>query len=209
LGLILRAALGMLLGLVARAWLATLRMTVVEDARLDRESERPWVLVFWHGEQFPLLGWRRRRPTAVLVSWSKDGDIQARILSALGLTVERGSSSRGGVVGLLSLSRRVALGHDAAFAVDGPRGPRFSVAPGARAAAARAGAVLVPMGSACARGHTFARAWDRYRLPWPFSRVAVALGPPLEPEEATEALIARAVMDASSQSAGRLIEEAA
>src|SRR2546426_4472529 len=38
--------------------------------------------------------------------------------------------------------------------------------PGALLAAARTGALLVPMGGAIARGKTFTRAWDRYALAW-------------------------------------------
>jgi lysophospholipid acyltransferase (LPLAT)-like uncharacterized protein len=68
---------------------------------------------------------------------------------------------------------------DAAFAVDGPRGPYGEPKPGAALAARRSGGVLVPMGSAVHRGKIFARAWDRFVLAWPFSRVVVVLGPPI------------------------------
>jgi lysophospholipid acyltransferase (LPLAT)-like uncharacterized protein len=70
---------------------------------------------------------------------------------------------------------------DAAFAVDGPRGPYGEVKPGAALAAQRSGGVLVPMGSAVAHGKTFERAWDRFVLAWPFARVVVVLGAPIEP----------------------------
>lgn len=48
-------------------------------------------------------------------------------------------------------------------------------------AAHRAGGVLVPMGSAVRSGRTFHQAWDRFVLAWPFSEVAVVLGPPMSP----------------------------
>ena len=128
-----RALLGVLLGLVARLWLATLRVHVVVHPALERVQGRPWVLAFWHGTQWPLLAWRRRRRTVVLVSLSRDGAMQARALALQGLRVVRGSSSRGGIRGLAQLVRamkREAL--DAAFAVDGPRGPLGVVKGGAR-----------------------------------------------------------------------------
>lgn len=178
----LRAALGRIVGFVARLWLFTLRVTVVVDPALDPSDSRPWVLAFFHGEQFALLAWPRRRPTVALVSLSKDGQIQSRALGAVGLRVERGSSSRGGARGLAAIVRRLRGGtEDAAFAVDGPRGPRGSVAEGAIAAARSACGVLVPIGSAAARAITFERAWDRFELPLPFTRVVVALGAPVEP----------------------------
>src|SRR5262249_15700784 len=69
-----RRALGLFLGLLARAWLASLRLTLVVDPTLARAADRPWSLAFWHGQQFALLRWRRRRPTVALVSLSRDGE---------------------------------------------------------------------------------------------------------------------------------------
>ena len=70
------ASAGVLLGLVARAWLATLRVRVVVHPALAEHGARPWVLSFFHGTQWPLLAWRRRRATVVLVSLSRDGAMQ-------------------------------------------------------------------------------------------------------------------------------------
>jgi lysophospholipid acyltransferase (LPLAT)-like uncharacterized protein len=175
-----RALLGFALGVVARLWLATLRVRLEVHPDLARHAEQPWVLAFFHGTQWPLLAWRRRRPTLVMVSHSADGSIQARALAVLGFLVVRGSSSRGGARALAAIVRGVKRGNvDAAFAVDGPRGPLGEVKPGAVLTARRAGGVLVPMGSAVLRGKTFTRAWDRFVLAWPFARVAVVLGAPV------------------------------
>ncbi len=178
----MNTVLGMLLGLVARLWLGTLRLKLEVHPALVRLEDRPWVLAFFHGKQWPLLAWRRRRPTAVMVSLSRDGQLQSGALAMLGLTVVRGSSSRGGARGLAAMVRLLrGRRHDAAFAVDGPRGPYGVAKPGVVLAARRANAVVVPMGSAIAGGMVLARAWDRYSIAWPFSRVSVVLGAPLEP----------------------------
>jgi lysophospholipid acyltransferase (LPLAT)-like uncharacterized protein len=177
-----RALLGWCLGLIARLWLATLRVRVVLDPALERVRDRPWVLAFWHGTQWPLLAWRRRGPTVVLVSLSRDGAMQARALSLQGLCVVRGSSSRGGARGLAALVRTMKRdGTDAAFAVDGPRGPRGEVKAGVVAAARATGAVLVPLTGRVHRGMVFRRAWDRFSLAWPFTCVDVVLGAPIDP----------------------------
>ncbi len=194
----MRALLGVLVGLVARIWLATLRVRVVVDPALEVARDRPWVLAFLHGTQWPLLAWRRRGPTLVLVSLSADGELQSRALRLQGLSVVRGSSSRGGARGLAALVRAMKRRRaDAAFAVDGPRGPYGVVKPGAVLAARATGAVLVPMGSAMTSGLVLRRAWDRFAIAWPFTRVTVVLGPPIEPaepaaRERVEAAIARA-----------------
>jgi hypothetical protein len=200
----MRALIGVVLGAVARLWLATLRLRVVVHPELEASGDSPWVLAFFHGTQWPLLAWRRRRPTLVMVSHSADGAMQARALGLLGFLVVRGSSSRGGARGLAEIIRRMRRGAvDAAFAVDGPRGPYGEVKPGASLAARRSGGLLVPMGSAVARGKTFTRAWDRFVLAWPFSRVVVVLGAPLAADTSAGAL-QNAILEANALAAATL-----
>lgn len=178
----MRGLLGILLGLLAKLWLATLRVRVVAHPELAAAEGRPWVLSFLHGTQWPLLAWRRRRATVVLVSLSRDGQMQARALALQGMQIVRGSSSRGGARGLAALVRAMKrLGADAAFAVDGPKGPYGVAKPGAVLAARATGAVLVPMGGAMTSGVVLRRAWDKFAIAWPFSRVTVVLGAPIEP----------------------------
>jgi lysophospholipid acyltransferase (LPLAT)-like uncharacterized protein len=191
-----RALLGLVVGCVARLWLATLRVHLEVHPELARE-ERPWVLAFFHGSQWPLLAWKRRRTTAVMVSLSADGAVQARALGVLGFEVVRGSSSRGGVRGLMALVRKMRSGgRDAAFAVDGPRGPYGVAKPGAVVCARRAAGVLVPMGSAVSGGYVFGRAWDRFVLAWPFTRVAVVLGRPRVARDATDSVLTAGLTEA-------------
>lgn len=196
--MIARRGLGLLLGLVARAWIATLRLTLIVDPSLAAARHRPFALAFWHGQQFALLRWARFQRMAALVSRSRDGELVAAALAQLGITSARGSSSRGGAAGLKAIVRRLRDGLDAAFAVDGPRGPARVVRSeagnvGAAVSARLSGGVVVPMAAACARCHVFAKAWDRFELPLPFTRVAVALGPPIEPAEATPAALGAAI----------------
>jgi lysophospholipid acyltransferase (LPLAT)-like uncharacterized protein len=186
--------LGWILGGIAWCWLATLRITFLQHPAPS--DPRPWVLVFFHGQQFALLRWPRRRTTAVLVSLSRDGDIQARALPVLGLVVRRGSTSRGGVRGLAALVRLLRSGLDAAFAVDGPRGPWGTVHPGALAAARHAGGVLIPLGCASSSAWVLRNAWDRFELPRPFSRVVVVIGPALDVADLDPAHAAARVGDA-------------
>ena len=206
-----RRLLGVLLGLVARVWLLTLRVNLqVHPALYDAPADVPWVLAFFHGKQWPLLAWKRRRRTAVMVSLSKDGELQSAALSILGFHVVRGSSSRGGARGLASLVRGLRTGEDAAFAVDGPRGPYGVPKPGVFLAAEKARAMVVPMGSSITSGKVFGRAWDRFALAWPFSRVAVVLGAPIQPS-AQEASVAgqadelRAAIEAANATAEAIL----
>lgn len=195
----LRSVAGWLLGLVAWAWLRTLRLSVFTSP--DLPPDRPWVLVFFHGRMWPLLAWERRRPTTVMVSRSKDGELLARVLGVLGMEVARGSSSRGGASALAAITKQLRKGSDAAFAVDGPRGPCGEVKPGALAAARAAGAVIVPMGAAIAGGTVFRRSWDRFALAWPFGRAAVVVGPAVEDSAAD---VERGILHANAQAEAML-----
>jgi lysophospholipid acyltransferase (LPLAT)-like uncharacterized protein len=184
---VVHSLVGLLVGLIARLWLATLRVRVVAHSSLEAMADRPWVLVFWHGTQWPLLAWRRRGRTVVLVSLSRDGSMQARALAVQGLRVVRGSSSRGGARGLAAVVRAMRQdGADAAFAIDGPRGPRGVVKGGAVVAARAAGAVLVPVTGLVTSGIVLRRAWDRFTIAWPFTRVDVTLGEPVDPAIASD-----------------------
>ncbi|MGA7119270.1 MAG: DUF374 domain-containing protein [Polyangiaceae bacterium] len=178
--------LGIALGLVARLWLATLRVRVIEHPALASVQGRPWVLAFLHGTQWPLLAWHRRKRTVVLVSLSRDGAMQARALAILGFSVVRGSSSRGGTGGLAGIVHAMKRWHaDAAFAVDGPRGPYGVAKAGAVVAARATGALVVPMAGTIRRGVVLRSTWDRFALAWPFTRVDVALGSPIDPTSPT------------------------
>jgi lysophospholipid acyltransferase (LPLAT)-like uncharacterized protein len=182
------AVLGVLAGALARLWLSTLRVRVTAAPELEWARDRPWVYAFWHGTQWPLLAWRRRKPTVVMVSLSTDGAIQARALALQGMTVVRGSTSRDGAKGLAALIRAMLRSNaDAAFAVDGPRGPLGRVKRGAVLAAQATQGVVVPMTGVVHHGLVFDRAWDRFELAWPFSRVDVLLGAPVDPARSRDA----------------------
>ncbi|HEX7668921.1 MAG TPA: DUF374 domain-containing protein [Polyangiaceae bacterium] len=183
---VLRAMLGTALGCVVWLWVRTLVVVQQSAASFpspERHSpSRHRVIAFLHGQQFALLAVRAAVPAlraVVLVSHSTDGDVQAAVMKTLGFEVVRGSSSRGGAQGLVSLVRLVRGGLDAAFAVDGPRGPIGVPKAGAALAAQRANALLVPVASAARSKLVLRGTWDAFEIPWPFSRVAVVVGEPV------------------------------
>lgn len=160
---------------IIRALRLSWRVRIIgPDPKLRRV---PLIYCFWHGRQAGLFAYPRRTEVVVLSSLSRDGAIQARILNRLGFTVARGSSSRHGAAGLKSLIQEVLNnGADAAFAVDGPRGPKHVCKAGAIAAARRTGGLLVPVTCRASKFWKFDSAWDDYLLPWPFARVELVQG---------------------------------
>jgi lysophospholipid acyltransferase (LPLAT)-like uncharacterized protein len=172
--------LGWCVGMLVRMWALTWRIRVLLGPGVALAGPQRVVFAFFHGQQMALVR-ARQRSVATLVSWSADGELQTGAMSALGVSVVRGSSSRGGAAGLRALVRGLREGcHDLAFAVDGPRGPRGRSKPGAALAARRSGAALVPVASSASHRIVLASAWDRFEIPLPFARVVIVAGTPID-----------------------------
>jgi lysophospholipid acyltransferase (LPLAT)-like uncharacterized protein len=164
---------------VVRCLGLTWRIRVINGAAYAAEHAkgRSVVLVLWHGTMLPLLYHHRGRRIAILISEHTDGEIIARVAERLGLSLVRGSSSRGAARALVALGRALDSGSDVAITPDGPRGPARSVAPGALIAAQRSGAPIVPLVVSAKRAWRL-KTWDTFMIPKPFSRVTIAYGTP-------------------------------
>lgn len=142
---------------------------------------------FWHGVQFPLLFTHRRRGITVMVSRSRDGELISGLLHSMGFFTVRGSSSRGGARAASELVCALS-GGDGAITPDGPRGPREMTKPGITAIARIAGIPVQTMGVAAWPAVRLG-SWDRFMIPLPGSRVAVAEGIPITPERLTHGAV--------------------
>lgn len=149
-----------------------------EHVEAVQRSTQPPIFAFWHGRILPATYFWRRRDIVVMTSENFDGEWIARIIERFGYRTARGSTSRGGARALAQLRRTIRQGLPAAFTVDGPRGPSGSVQPGAVWLASLTGSPILPFHMEAAR-HWAARSWDRTQIPRPFTRVAVAIGPPI------------------------------
>ena len=177
-----RRAAVRLLSWLLRGLFGTLRPEYVQR-QLEQQAQGgrgPILFAFWHGRMLYLLklyeclGAR----VTVLVSQSRDGELVAQLLSCFGYQTTRGSTSCGGVRGLLAIVNKVRTGMNAAFTPDGPRGPRFQVQPGLVMVAKRTGAPILPM-TYGAQWKRVLASWDAFVLPLPFSRVVVVYGEPI------------------------------
>jgi lysophospholipid acyltransferase (LPLAT)-like uncharacterized protein len=171
---------------VLRAWWASCRIVRVDGAEhlSAALAAAPSLLpCYWHQHElfcgrYLHLQMRRGLRLGVLISPSVDGEIPAWIARQLGAHVIRGSSTRTGARALRDYYQ--LLVHDGISPVitpDGPTGPRFEFKPGALLLAQLSGRPLVPMAYAASRAWFFG--WDKFVLPIPFSRIAVAIGAPV------------------------------
>ncbi|HDS05508.1 MAG TPA: DUF374 domain-containing protein [Deltaproteobacteria bacterium] len=160
--------------------------------RVKMENEPQWVevldkggrvlLCIWHQHFFiavRLLSKYRKYKPCVIISRSLDGDIATRIVEAGGVSVARGSSSRGGKAALKGMIEMLSKNGFGAHILDGPRGPAGVVKPGAIAIAYDADAVLVPA-SVHADRAWYMRSWDRFFIPKPFARITIRFYPKIK-----------------------------
>jgi lysophospholipid acyltransferase (LPLAT)-like uncharacterized protein len=148
------------------------------------------ILTFWHGAIFAATWWWRNRGIMVLTSTNFDGLWTGRVIEHMGYRVAPGSSSRGGLRGLVLMARGLEKGHDVAFTLDGPRGPRHVAKPGPVMLARRTGHPVVAFHIGLQRAHVFEKSWDRAHVPLPFSRAITVIAPAIDvPQGASRELL--------------------
>ncbi len=198
-----KRALLWLLAALLRTWGRTLRFEAdaATHARLAYADE-PAALVIWHNRLFVSAEYFRRyrtkRAVYALVSASKDGAWLAAFYRMIGLIPVRGSSSNFGREAGKALIEVMRAGHDIGITPDGPRGPMYVVEPGVLVVTRRNNAPMVLVGVEFTRAWRL-KSWDRFYIPWPFSRVKMRCtllpakkpdGEKLSADEVREALIA-------------------
>jgi hypothetical protein len=168
----------------------TLRLTVIgQGAEAYPDGA---ILVTWHGRTLIPIWRYRRRGYWALISISFDGDLQAQNFRLFGFRVIRGSTGRRAVLATREILKALEGGGVLAFTPDGPRGPSQKVQEGVIYFAKKSGKPIIPVGIA-ASSCWFARSWDSYMVPKPFSRARHVYGEPvfIAPDEDNEAACLR------------------
>ncbi|EOQ89758.1 PF04028 domain protein [Leptospira yanagawae serovar Saopaulo str. Sao Paulo = ATCC 700523] len=143
------------------------------------KNKKPYIYSIWHTNVLYSPYLHRKKKVAVLISESKDGDYINEVVHRFGNTSIRGSSSKGGSKALKAVIQHLKKGLPAAFTPDGPRGPAFIVQPGIIAAAQVTQVPIVPFHYECSRQWILERAWDKHRVPKPFTTFVVSYGEPI------------------------------
>lgn len=159
----------------------TLRFEVVgaHNAVQIRSAGERAIGAFWHRCIFPAVWFWRNRGIVVLNTVNFDGQWTRRVIERLGFDTAQGSSTRGAIEGLTAMARNLEAGRHVALTIDGPRGPRYVAKPGAVILARRTGSPISVFHIALSRAHTFKKSWDQLQLPYPFSRAAMFVAPPI------------------------------
>ncbi len=145
--------------------------------RIEREGKRP-ILGFWHDRIFLATYYFRNRGIVVMSSQSFDSEYVARFIQRFGYGIVKGSSTRGGVGGLVGMIRVMRDGLPAGFTLDGPKGPRYIAKPGAAVLAKKTQNPILPF-TVEPKSFWTLRSWDRLHVPKPFTRARVFVGEPI------------------------------
>lgn len=177
-----------LLRFILSALSATYRMDrsigaeIVE--RILTGEQRVYIPIYWHGQQIPcalmMRRWMKRGfKAAFLISASVDGEVPASIARSWGGQVIRGSAHDTGALVLRDSVGMMKQGVSIVTNPDGPLGPGFEVKTGTVLVARMGNAPVIPIVCAASRAWTLDR-WDRFMIPKPFAKVAIAVGEPIE-----------------------------
>ncbi len=204
---------GLAVHAVALGWTSTWRLMRVHEERVAQAQSLGQggsvVGILWHQSLLMAAACHHHRRVAALVSRSQDGALIAAHLERIGIRTVRGSSRRGAAEGAKELMRAIQDGWMISTPCDGPTGPIYRPKAGLLEIARRYRIPVVPMGYGALNHWDIPIAWDRFRIPWPGTRVAVAYGEPImyPPEEPDDAEMARRI-DAAAASIHGLEREA-
>jgi len=185
-------------GLVRRT--ARYRIEGQEHVERIHASGRPLIIAAWHGMTMMLAGYiaAQEDPNQYVLVVPDDHrgavlSVWARQLGAIPFAISMKIDSMVAARRLLALIRQVQQGKNLYLNPDGPDGPSHKPKGGVVFIARKAEALIVPAGAFTATGIHLPR-WDRYVIPFPFSRITVVLGEPLEVPLAADLDQARAAL---------------
>ena len=144
---------------------------------------KPIIPCYWHQKQMFCIYYLCHARVkdfrmGALVSPSRDGEVAALVLERLGVKPIRGSGTRTGAQAVRELY--LAMKKDGVSPVmtpDGSQGPFHEFKHGPVMLSQLSGAPMVPVTYAPRRAWKL-KNWDRHLIPYPFTRIVIAIGAP-------------------------------
>ena len=152
------------------------RILDLEKEKGILDSGKNLIYASWHQRFFPgITFFSTRKPIAIIISKSLDGELISRAVDILGWYSVRGSFSHGGKQALQKIKELAFSQYKIGHIVDGPRGPFGVVKPGLLRIAQVANLPIVPTITSAQNKWVF-NSWDRFMVPRPFSRIIIRFG---------------------------------
>jgi len=143
------------------------------------DNDRPFIMCFWHGRLFMLpYGWNRKKQIHILASIHRDGRLISGTVAQFGIKTIAGSTSKGGMIALRAMIRKLKGGEWVGISPDGPRGPRMRATEGIITLARMTNMPIIPLTYSIRRRKVLG-SWDRFMVALPFSRGVFVWGDPI------------------------------
>ena len=139
----------------------------------------PFLLVFWHGRLLMILHSYEGKKAGFLASPHRDGQVVGKALQRFGFHMILGSTNRKGFSAFKKIFKALQNGSDVAVTPDGPRGPRYKAQIGVIELSRLTGSSIVPVTFGASKKIIF-KTWDRFLLPYPFSKGVFIWGEPIQ-----------------------------
>lgn len=155
------------------------------DAYEQMGQHMPIILAMWHGQHFLVPFVRRPQDRAkVMISWHRDGQLNALVAEKLGVGVIRGSGAgsgeflrKGGPAAFAGMLEALSEGYNVAMTADVPKISRVA-GPGIVKLAQMSGRPIVAVATATSRRIELDN-WDRSAINLPFGRRSAVASAPI------------------------------
>ncbi len=164
--------------------------TIGYEAIAEQVRSRRFIFAFWHSRILLLSYTYKKLNASIMVSNSADGEIISQVLERHGHKTIRGSTGKGGLRALMRQIDDMRTHQRPGVVIpDGPTGPRHKVQPGVVLLAQKTVVPIIPLAYSAKRRKVFG-SWDRFVLPFPWTRGVIAYGNPIRvPSDADESVI--------------------
>ncbi len=165
----------------------------LENLAAAQASGKPLIFSAWHGMTMMLVGkiseWFDTSRIVLLMPDDWRGESLKVFAQKMGaqpypMNLEQ-RDNMATARHLVNLVRRVKAGMHCYITPDGPDGPGYVIKPGVAFIAQKAQGLILPFGAYARDGYRLPR-WDTYVLPYPFSRISIQIGMPLQVAQGME-----------------------
>ncbi len=169
--------------LVASTWKVELHDPENVIARASRKELKVLFPVFHH-TYLVCFHVTQHQGYVTLTADNEAGEVLSRMIHAMGFTTCRVSAddnARSDARAAIRMIDAMRDGASGAIAVDGPSGPAGKVKPGTFTIGVKSSAHIYPAATGSRRALVLEKRWDKFRIPLPFTKVTVLVGPEFIP----------------------------